>query len=86
MRLSTIILGASILAIGVPNFAQAQSAGTSLTGTSNGKQGGPQGSGATGDTSSGVGSSGGSATSSTGGSNAGQQPTATSEQHEKLGN
>ena len=87
MKLTTLtILGTSILAIGLPNLAQAQSAGTSLTGTSNGKDGGPQGSGATGDTFLGVGSSGGSATTSTGGSHAGQQPTATSEQHEKLGN
>lgn len=84
MKKNTLVIAAAAMLLATPVLAQ--SAGTSLTGTSNGKQGGPAGSGATGDTSSGVGTSGGSATSSTGGSHAGEQPTATSEQHEKLGN
>ena len=89
-------LAKTLTAVGAATFllaapaAFAQSAGTSLGGTSNGKPGGPEGSGATGsstaETSSGT--TGASQMAKPGDTpgNSGSLGKGTAEQHEKLGN
>ena len=88
-NVKTMALVSAVALVLAAPAALAQSAGTSLGGTSNGQQGTPPGSGATGSTAqSQTGTTGATSASKPGDTpgNSGALGSGTAEQHEKLGN